>query len=82
MTLTFSDLGIRAGAGGSIAGTVNFIPEIISVVIQDGSKRPNLPSFINELIKYPIFPAVKVLISDRKELMSWLPVWPLLLKCN
>ena len=73
---------MRASAGGSIAGTVNFIPEIINVVIQDGSKRPNLPSSINELIKYPIFPAVKALISDRKKLMSWLPVRPLLLKCN
>ena len=46
---------MRAGAGGLIAGTVNFIPEITSAIIQDGSKRPNLPSFINELIKYPIF---------------------------
>ena len=73
---------MRAGAGGLIAGTVNFIPEITSAIVQDGSKRPNLPSFINELIKYPIFPAVKVLISYRKELMSWLRVRPLLLSCN
>lgn len=73
---------MRAGAGRSIAGTVNSIPEIISVVIRDGRKRPNLPSFINELIKHPIFPAVKALISDRKELMSWLRVRDLLLKCN
>ena len=46
---------MRAGAGRSIAGTVNSILEIISVVIRDGRKRPNLPSFINELIKDPIF---------------------------
>ena len=46
---------MRAGAGGSIAGTANFIPEIASAIVQDGSKRPNLPSFINQLIKYPIF---------------------------
>ena len=44
-----------AGADGWIAGTVNFIPEIISTILQGGSKRPNLPSFINELIKYLIF---------------------------
>jgi len=82
LTLTFSDLGIRAGVDGSIAGTINFIPETISAIVQNGSKRLNLPSSINELIKYPFFPAVEALIFDRKELMSWLPVWPLLLKCN
>ena len=46
---------MRAGEGGSIAGTINFIPEIISLILQGGSKRLNLPSFINELIKDPIF---------------------------
>ena len=73
---------MRPNAGGSITGTIDVIPEITSVVIQDRSKRPNLPSFISKLIKYPTFPAVKALIFDRKELMSWLRVRPLMLKCN
>ena len=46
---------MRASEGGSIAGKVNFIPEIISEIVRGGSKRSNLPSFINELIKDPIF---------------------------
>ena len=41
---------MRAGEGRSIAGTVNFIPEIISAIVKGGSKRSNLPNFINELI--------------------------------
>ena len=73
---------MRPNASDSIAGTIDFIPEIISVVIQDRSKRPNLPSFISKLINYAAFPAVKALIFDRKELMSWLRVRPLLLKYN
>ena len=51
---------MRAGEGGSIAGTVNFISEIISAMLQGGSKRPNLPSFINELIKYLIFQLLRL----------------------
>ena len=51
---------MRAGEGGSIAGTVNFIPEIISAILQGGSKRSNLPSFINELIKYLIFQLLRL----------------------
>ena len=49
-----------AGADGWIAGTVNFIPEIISAILQGGSKRSNLPSFINELIKYLIFQPLRL----------------------
>ena len=51
---------MRAGEVGSIAGIVNFIPEIISAILQGGSKRPNLPSFSNELIKYPIFQLLRL----------------------
>ena len=51
---------MRAGEVGSIAGTVNFIPEIISAILQGGSKRPNLPGFINELIKYLIFQLLRL----------------------
>ena len=51
---------MRAGEGGSIAGTVNFIPEIISAILQGGSTRPNLSGFINELIKYLIFQLLRL----------------------
>ena len=51
---------MRAGEGGSIAGTVFFISEILSAMLQGGSKRPNLPSFINDLIKYLIFQLLRL----------------------
>ena len=51
---------MRAGEGGSIAGTVNFISEIISAIVKGGSKRSNLPNFINELIKDLIFELLRV----------------------
>ena len=67
---------MRVGATGGIAGTANFIPEIIRAIIHEGSEQPNLPILIEELINYPIFSAVKALISHRKSSPSWLRVRP------
>ena len=67
---------MRVGATGAIAGTANFIPDIITAIVHDGIEQPNLPILIEELINYPIFPAVKALISHRKSSSSWLRVRP------
>ena len=68
--------GMRSGASGAIAGTANIIPDIIKTIVHDQGTQQNLPMLIDELIKYPIFPAVKAMIAHRKEVTSWLNVRP------
>lgn len=68
--------GLRMGATGSIAGTGNFIPEIIRAVVHDNSQQPNLPVFIETLLQHPIIPAVKAFTAHRDNAPHWLRVRP------
>jgi 4-hydroxy-tetrahydrodipicolinate synthase len=66
--------GMRIGASGGIAGSADVIPEIIKAIVHDSSEQPNLPVFIDELLKYPVIPAVKGLLAHRLGSPAWLQV--------
>ena len=68
--------GMRIGASGAIAGSANILPEVIKAIVHDDNKEPNLPLLIDELLKYPIIPAVKALIASRLDAPAWLRVRP------
>lgn len=68
--------GLGMGASGSIAGTGNFIPEIIAALVHDDSQQPNLPAFIETLLQHPIIPAIKSFTAYRDDASHWLRVRP------
>lgn len=70
----FLERGMRIGATGAIAGTSNVIPEIIKAIVHNNSEQPNLTMLIDELLKYPVIPAVKGLIAHRSGAPDWLRV--------
>lgn len=74
--------GMRIGATGTIAGSANVIPEVIAAIVHDASEQPNLPILIDELLKHPVIPAVKALISHRQGSQEWLRVRPPLTSTN
>lgn len=68
--------GMRAGASGAIAGTGNFIPEVIHAIVHQASNQPNLPDLIDALLQHPVIPAVKAMTAHRLGAPSWLHVRP------
>lgn len=66
--------GVRAGSSGSIAGTGNLVPRVIRAIVHDGGEHPELGTLIDEVLTYPIIPAVKALIAHRTGVPGWVSV--------
>jgi 4-hydroxy-tetrahydrodipicolinate synthase len=68
--------GIRAGAKGAISGIANLCPEILLKVIESGVDDPRLSRLANEILKFPVVPAVKALLAHRSKDPAWSGVRP------
>ena len=55
--------GVRLGGQGAISGVANFLPHEVRAMAVDGVDDKRVQDLVVELLKYPVTPAVKVLVS-------------------
>jgi 4-hydroxy-tetrahydrodipicolinate synthase len=67
---------IVLGAKGSISGTANIFPEILLPVIKCGQEDDRINRTIDEILKFPVTPAVKALLAHMTGENTWLRVSP------
>lgn len=67
---------VRLGAQGAISGMANFVPAEIRAMAEDGRDDPRVENFVLELLKYPVIPAVKVMVARKTGDERWLAVRP------
>jgi 4-hydroxy-tetrahydrodipicolinate synthase len=68
--------GIRRGAQGSISGLANVRPRDLFPMIQTGKDNARISQLVEEVLKFPVTPAVKGLVAHRTGDPAWLPVRP------
>jgi 4-hydroxy-tetrahydrodipicolinate synthase len=68
--------GLRFGALGAISGLANLFPKRLSQLIESKQDDPLVIGLVNELLQFPVTPAVKALISYRLNDAAWLTVRP------
>lgn len=68
--------GVRLGAQGAISGLANVCPDILLTLIEAGKEDPRVIRLVNELLKFPVTPAVKALIARQTNDPAWLTVRP------
>jgi 4-hydroxy-tetrahydrodipicolinate synthase len=71
--------GVRLGGQGAISGVANFAPREVRRMAVDGEDDQRVVDLVVELLKYPVIPAVKVMIAHLSNEPSWLTVRPPLL---
>lgn len=67
---------VRHGGQGAISGMANFITGEIRAMAEDGRDDARVESFVLELLKYPVTPAVKVMVARKTGDDRWLTVRP------
>lgn len=68
--------GVRMGGQGAISGCANFIPREVRAMAVDGVDDQRVEDLVVELLKFPVTPAVKVLVSQITGEDIWLTVRP------
>lgn len=68
--------GVRMGGQGAISGCANFIPREVRAMAVDGVDDQRVENLVVELLKFPVTPAVKVLVSQITGEDIWLTVRP------
>ncbi|MEJ8309670.1 dihydrodipicolinate synthase family protein [Agrobacterium larrymoorei] len=68
--------GVRMGGQGAISGCANFLPAEIRAMAVDGKDDKRVQDLVVELLKFPVTPAVKVLVSHVTGETIWHAVRP------
>ena len=68
--------GVRLGGQGAISGMANFVPAEVKRMAEEGRDDARIEGFVDELLKYPVTPAVKVMVARMTDDDSWLMVRP------
>lgn len=68
--------GVRLGGQGAISGVANFLPKEVRAMAVDGVDDKRIEDLVAELLKYPVIPAVKVLVSHVTGEPTWHSVRP------
>jgi 4-hydroxy-tetrahydrodipicolinate synthase len=68
--------GIQLGAQGAISGLANVCPEILRGLIASGEENPRIVELVDEVLKFPVIPAVQALIAHTQNDPPWLNVRP------
>jgi 4-hydroxy-tetrahydrodipicolinate synthase len=66
--------GLRLGAQGAISGLANVHSERLLKLIETAQDDPSVIELVNEILKFPVTPAVKALIAYRQIDPAWLNV--------
>jgi 4-hydroxy-tetrahydrodipicolinate synthase len=68
--------GVRLGAKGAISGLANVCPAELLPLAELGKSDSRINDIVNEVLKYPVTPAVKALLARRSNDAGWLNVRP------
>lgn len=68
--------GTRLGGQGAISGMANVMPQEIRAMAVDGKDDARVVDLVVEILKYPVTPAVKVLVARTTGDAVWLDVRP------
>jgi len=63
---------VRLGAQGAISGLANICPQVLRQIIDSGSDDGRIAPLVEELLKYPVTPAIKAMLAHRARDDSWL----------
>jgi 4-hydroxy-tetrahydrodipicolinate synthase len=63
--------GVRLGGQGAISGMANICPERMGAMAHEGRDDAALTRLVDDLVKYPVIPAVKALIAHRAGDDAW-----------
>ncbi|MCG5476401.1 MAG: dihydrodipicolinate synthase family protein, partial [Sinorhizobium fredii] len=66
--------GVHLGAEGAISGLANVCPQPLLGLAQDGRGDARINGLVDEVLKYPVIPAVKALVAHRSGERAWLNV--------
>jgi 4-hydroxy-tetrahydrodipicolinate synthase len=66
--------GVRLGGQGAISGVANFLTQDVRAMAVDGRDDKRIEDLVVELLKFPVTPAVKVLLSHTTGENIWLDV--------
>jgi 4-hydroxy-tetrahydrodipicolinate synthase len=67
---------VRLGASGAISGLANLFPPVLLPLIEQGKDDSRITELITAILKYPVTPAVKALLSHVSRDKLWLKVRP------
>ena len=67
---------VRLGASGAISGLANVVPELLLPLANDGVEDLRVNALVDELLRYPVIPAVKELVAHRTGDAAWRAVAP------
>lgn len=62
---------IPLGGGGAISGMSNVIPEVLLEMIRSGTPDPRIEPMVDELLRHPVTPGIKVLTAHVSGEESW-----------
>ena len=68
--------GVRLGAQGAISGLANIIASRLLPLAREGRDNSQIVQLVDELLKYPVTPAVKSLIAHKTSDKNWLRTRP------
>ena len=74
--------GVRLGGQGAISGMANFLPAEVKLMAEEGRDDVRVEDFVAELLKYPVTPAVKVMVARQTSDDVWLAVRPPLISIS
>jgi 4-hydroxy-tetrahydrodipicolinate synthase len=66
--------GVRRGGQGAISGLANICPEVLRLLAMDAHDDQRINRLVSEVLKYPVVPAVKALMTCRTGDEAWLNV--------
>ena len=66
--------GVRLGGQGAISGLANVCPQALLPLARDGRGDERINSLVDEVLKFPVIPAVKALVAHRSADSNWLHV--------
>jgi len=62
---------VRLGAAGAISGIANVFANRLDRVVLDGKEDRELDSLVDTILKFPVTPAIKALVSRRYNMADW-----------
>lgn len=68
--------GVRRGGQGAISGLANICPKALLPLAEQGEGDDRINRLVDEVLRYPVVPAVKALVARRSADEAWLAVRP------
>jgi 4-hydroxy-tetrahydrodipicolinate synthase len=67
---------VRMGASGAISGLANVVPDLMLPLANEGRDDQRIFALVEEVLKYPVTPAVKELVAHQNGDAAWRNVAP------